>query len=484
MAQALGQAIAVQQLQMLEEVLALGALQGAGGGNPLAMVAPRSVGAVDEARGLVQGERARLQQEKFTFKPEEREKVDKFNEQRAKRNAEFRAKGEHDKVKPLIDLHQVTSEVEGVMRDDSIPDKDKKKHIEEIRKKYDIPHHAPKRRRKRRGWIGVSMHEMFTGRLAAKTNESAKRVKEERAELKAGLTSELKDVEALYGKDSAEAVALRGQIDEIDGALQIEQKQLEKEGNALHHMYKPRRRFLEFLKKAFKWIGKILDFAMPFLKMIPGVGQIIGAVWGGVKTIAGFIKGEGAKALRHLAHAVPLAGGAIAGALGTVGSKILDIGQKVVKYAKKGIGTIRSAIRGDVGGVIGGIAGIAGDAGAPVNVTDALGHVAKGGRIVERAARKDVVGALNAAGGFADGLGAPVQVGDALGHAATGVGVLDRAVRGDVEGALRGVNGIVSETTGVDPFGFVEGKIDEGLERALSQSRLGGLHQFSPILED
>ena len=473
----------LQDAALIEQVLAVlaaGMVDSFTAAGPVAPVRPMSV-----AQSFVQQENARLQQRMLNFTPEEQKKIDEFNRRRTVNNSnhqieidklqgqiqaiqqdpKLNAKQKAAKVKglqqhienhkkqmfPLLDAVHVTAEIERIMQDPNIPEKKKKEHIEKIRKKYDIPNHGPRRVRvrQRRRHHGVSMHEMFTGRMAGLKGESADNIKKQKDAHVKELGAQYQSVAANYGPDSAEAAALLSEINNVNKTYEVEEQRLRKEQNQLHQMYKRPKKFLNFLKKFWKFFEMIMDYAMIGLRFIPGVGQIIGAAWAGVKTVVGFVKGEGAKALRHLAGAVPVVGGVIAGAIGTIGEKVVSIGTKVVRGIKAGVGMIRSGIKKDIGGVLSSAASFAGSfAQIPTKVIEGISHAARGVNIIDRAARQDWAGAVSAAGSFAGGLGAPANVATILDHTAHGVNVVDRLARKDWNGAINGVSGLAGSLGG------------------------------------
>jgi hypothetical protein len=446
---------------------------------------------VDLAQGVITAERGRLQREKQSFTPEEQKKASQHNAARARDNAKHRSdlagvdremqsvqadtelspKARDKKVadlqkkrgeiakrfKPRLDLERVTAEADAVMRDPNI--KDKKKALDDVRKKH--------------GLSGGQMHGMVTGRLARLTAESKDRLVKTQKAMKKNLGEQLGQAQKVFGKDSPEAAAIKAQIDGIDQVMKPEVNRLSAEAGKLNGAFAPRRRRIgsrikrffkkigRGIKKAFKKVGRFfkkigkwllmgLDFLVAGLSFIPGVGQIIGLAYGGIRSIVDFAKGNWKSGLMRLGSMIPGVGaalglaGKIGGAVGNVVGKVIGGVKKGAGYIKSGVQAIRSGIRKDWLGMAQGIAGVAGAAAsqsgtaAGATAATAIGHASKGAGIVDRAARKDFVGALDAAAGFAGGFtGARAEkASDALGHIARGAHVVDRAARKDYVGAL------------------------------------------------
>lgn len=411
---------------------------------------------MDRAQRTIANERARVEQEKYSFTDKQRADVDAFNAKRAQANAPHEAKLAQvdaqiagvqadpalspkaraeklaklntqrakiaDKIKPPVVLEQVTAEVDAIASDDSLSQDQKKKKLEALRKKYGLPEN--------KGFCGmngpVNMHDLFTGRLGRINKESAKRIEAAGKAHKQELKAELAMIEATYGKDSPQAARAKQEIARVDQTYKAEHQRLKQMGDFLYDLYRPKSFFeslFGFFKKAFGWIGKIVDFVMPVVRLIPGVGQIAGAIWAGAKTVGNLVTGNFKGAISSLLEALPGVGGVV--------GKIAGYVQKGVNLVKSGVNTVRSLVRGDVGGALRGAAGVAGGAGAG----EVAGVLGKGATAVDTAtslARGDVAGAL----GSASGLAGNGEVGRLLGQGAQVAGTVQRAASGDVLGAL------------------------------------------------
>lgn len=472
-----------------------------------------------QAQGFIQQESARLEREKYQFTPEQRAKTDKFNALRAQENAKHLAKaGEVEaemakvyadpklkpkdklkklrklgekrakilkKIKPPIVLEKVTAEVDAIVNDKGLDDKEKKKRIEQLRKHYglakngSVPFSGPGKEQL------VNMHDMFTGRLGHLYAKSSQRVKAHGKAQQAALKTQLKGVEQTYGAKSPQALALKAEIDQVDKLHKTEAKRLKSTSAFLHNMYRPIgfwEKVGRFFKKIGKWLVKIIDFVMPIIQaVIPGIGQIAGAIWGGVKAVGNLVTGNWKGALTAVLGAIPAAGGLIAKAVGGVAGTVINLVGKGVKYVKSGVKAVTSLVKGDVAGALSGAAGIAGTAGAS-EVASVLCKTAKGVGAVQKLAKGDVAGALGQVG---DALGdtLPSGVSDGLRHAGTAVDTVQKLSSGDITGALssagRGLEGVVpielhQVITSVQGLGKQNpelGPIVETLQMLLQQTR-------------
>lgn len=422
----------------------------------------------DRASQTIQAERQRVEQEKYSFTEQQRADVDAFNAKRAKENAPHEAalaKCEaeiaaveadpalapaarakkleqlnkarskiQEQIKPLVSLEQVTAEVDAISSDESLSQDQKKKQLEELRKKYDLPEN--------KGFMGlngpVNMHDLFTGRLGKIYKESAKRIdvaaKVHQQELKA----ELALIENTRGKKSPEYVAAQRELEEVDRTYRAEHDRLKQQGDFLYDLYRPKS-FWEslcgFFKKAFGFIAKVFDLVMPVVRLIPGVGQIAGAVWSGVKTVANLVTGNFKGAVSSLLEALPGVGGVV--------GKIAGYVDKGVNLVRSGVNAVSSVVRGDVAGALRGAAGVAGHAGAG-DVAKILDTGATATDSVTRLARGDVAGALRGAAGVAGDVSAG-DVAKILDTGATAADSVTRLAQGDVAGALRGAGGVAQE---------------------------------------
>jgi len=389
---------------------------------------------LDRANQTIQNERARVEQEKYTFTDQQRADVDAFNAKRAMENAPHEAalakceaemaEVEFDpklspeartkklealskkrakiqkRIKPPVVLEQVTAEVDAISNDESLSQDQKKQKLEELRNKYGLPEN--------KGFMGlhgpVNMHDLFTGRLGKIYQESAKRIDVAAKAHKQEFKAELSLIEKTYGKKSPEYVAAERELEAVDQTYRAEHDRLKQMGDFLYDLYRPKsfwESLFGFFKSVFGFIGKVLDFVMPVVRLIPGIGQIAGAVWSGVKTIANLVTGNFKGAISSLLEVLPGVGGIV--------GKIAGYVEKGVNLVRSGINTVSSLARGDVAGALRGAAGVAGGAGAG-DVANALGQAADVGSAVQSAARGDVLGAVQQIGKTFDlELPAPVR---------------------------------------------------------------------------
>jgi hypothetical protein len=459
--------------QVVANLVAAGRVKGV---TPSSSVtAPQSP--VGEAQSFIAQERQRLEHEKYDFSPEMRQQVDSFNQDRAAQNAKHQAEADKvstemaavmenpslsdkdrgkklaglqkkrdsilKKVKPMVDLEATTRQIDTVMNDPNLTDDQKKKQIDALKKHLDLPGHKPFRWGRPGKHDGVNMHDMFTGRLGKLYRTSKNRVAEHRKGQEKELKAQLRVVEQTQGKDSVAAIQLRAQIDQVKKTHQQEEERLKKIGDTLHDMYRPRtfwESFCNFFKKIGSVIAKIVDLVMPLVKLIPGVGQIAGAIWSGVKVVGNLVTGNWKGALTSALDFIPGVGGMLGKAVGGAFRGVLEVGKKVFDYARKGVQVVGSLARGDVAGALSGAAGVVGG-----DVGNVLGKASQAAGAVQSLARGDVAGALSGAAGIAGG-----DVGSVLSRAAQGMGVVQGLSRGDVVGALAGAGSLAGGVPGLE----------------------------------
>ena len=178
----------------------------------------------------------------------------------------------------------------------------------------------------------------------------------------AQLQAQLKATEQLYGKNSPEAVALKAEIQKTSKTYNKEVSKLKDNAKTLSSMYPKKVSFWKkvgrFFKKIGRAIGKVLDFVMPIVKMIPGVGQIAGAVYGGVKAIGKFIKGDWKGGLMGLVDAIP-GGGVISGVAG----KAVSVAKTAIGAVKGGVSAVKNFAKGNILGGLTSLGGAVGSTG-------------------------------------------------------------------------------------------------------------------------
>lgn len=428
----------------------------------------------------IHNERVRTEHAKYDFTPEEIQKQNEWNAKARAHNAKYEPKiaalesqiaqiendpglsekkknkllkklnkklGKlKDKLEPPLDLATITREVDQIMNDPSKSEKQKKKEVDRIRKKYGLP---------KRG--STSMKSLVTGRLGKIYGESKERMESISKQHKAELKAQLRHIEKTYGKNSPQAKAAKAELKAVDQKYDEEVDRLKGLEKQLKKMYK-KRGFFSFLGDIFKAIGKALDFVMPFIKMIPGIGQIAGLVYGGIKAVTSAISGNWQNFVSSLVSIVPVIGDAI----GAAGSAIMETAGKVLNYAKSGMNFVGNVVTGNWSGAVASLGGLAGaaelDGLAPAvtgEIADVAGHAAVAVQSGEAFARGDIAGGFAGISGFAGGLkGQGVlpdvtdKVADAAGYAVQGIRTVQQFESGNLVGGLSGVSGLATDLNG------------------------------------
>ncbi|MBL7686080.1 MAG: hypothetical protein JNK65_08625 [Deltaproteobacteria bacterium] len=242
-----------------------------------------------EDTNFAQSIEQQTQQRIYNPDPETQTKLNEVNSKRAKDG------------KAPIDFLKTTQEIERIMNDPNLSDKDKKDRIGKIRKDL--------------GLSKGDMKKLFTKRLA-KIYDEAKKQLELRIK---NFENAVKQAEKTYGKDSPQALAAKQRLEMAKNLLGPKLEEYKGKSSLYGSMF-PSGGFWSKLGGAFKKIGgfvkkvasgftKIMDFATPFLKFIPGVGQMISAGWGAVKGIAQAIKGNWKGMLSSFIQGLPMVPG-------------------------------------------------------------------------------------------------------------------------------------------------------------------------------
>jgi hypothetical protein len=323
-----------------------------------------------EPASFIYQEQQRLEEAKYTFSPEERARVDQFNAERAQENA--RLEGElagldaqiaqeraahpgqetrrlrdllHQRgevaarIKPPLDLARVTAEVEAVMNDSSLSDKQKQQALEDLRNKYGLKKHGGP----------VSMHDTFTGRLARLTKDSMHRLDEARKTAERALDAQIREAERKYGRRSPEVAALKAQKAQLSAMYKEERSLLSAQESFLHRAFRKKKRGLfARIKNAFKKLGRgIANVAKSAFKAVTSLGKGLlkgagalfrGDLKGAFRAVTTGIKDTVHHAFQALRSAVPLVTSLIPGmavlmAIPKVGGFITKVQQGLVDAA-------------------------------------------------------------------------------------------------------------------------------------------------------
>jgi small-conductance mechanosensitive channel len=213
-----------------------------------------------EAKNQIDLNRKSLTQELSHPEPKVLEKLSEVNQKRS-------AKG----LAP-IDLPKVTKQLEAIYKDSHLSEKQKKEKIEQLRKQ-----------------LGLSKGEMkalFTKRIEAAYKNAEKRLAAFEQAKSNQLKSELQRAEASYGKDSAQAKAVRDKLDSLKSSLQSERESLKAHAKFFGSLYPS---FWSKLGSAFKKIGQGLAKALSVLatavRFIPALGPVVSSALRSVQSL-------------------------------------------------------------------------------------------------------------------------------------------------------------------------------------------------------
>ncbi|HKY62364.1 MAG TPA: hypothetical protein VJR29_03005 [bacterium] len=222
----------------------------------------QSIGA--EVKNQIDLNRKTLARELSHPEPKVLEKLGEVNQKRG-------AKG----LAP-IDLPKVTEQIEAIYKDSSLSDKQKKEKIEQLRKQ-----------------LGLSKGEMkslFTKRIESIYKKAEKRLAAFEQAKSSQLHSELRQAEAAYGKDSAQAKAVRDKLDSLKSTLQPEREGLKAQAKFFGSLYPG---FWSRLGGAFKKIGQGLAKALSVLakvvRFIPALGPVLSNA---MRTVQSLLQGK------------------------------------------------------------------------------------------------------------------------------------------------------------------------------------------------
>jgi hypothetical protein len=257
---------------------------------------------------------ADLKQQIYTLDGETKERLDAVNSKRIQNG------------KSPIDFQKTTQEIETIMNNPALSDKDKKKQMGEMRKRL--------------GLSKKEMKKLFTKRLAKIYQEAANRLKAQLSQLKEAALQ----AEKTYGKNSPQAIEANQKLEAAQRTLGPTLQNLESKAKLYNSMF---RSFWSKLGGAFKKIGKgflkigktfakMMNFITPFLSFIPGIGQMVALGWGALRGIYQAAKGNFMGFFQNAMNLIPgIPGiGTIASSLSSIASKALPIARGIFDAAQ------------------------------------------------------------------------------------------------------------------------------------------------------
>lgn len=370
---------------------------------------------MERAQSFLSDEGQRLEDSKFDVSPQAQSKADQINADRDAKNAQIQGK--------LDTLEQKRAAIE------SDPKLSPKKKADQLKK---LDHQAADLRKQIKPHVDLTSATHSV--VSKKYGESKKRVEAQgKAETQA-LDARIHAAEKAYGKKSPEVQALKAEKAQVKQVYSDTAKQLGATAKSLHKMFKPvglLSRIGHALAKVGKIVQKIGNLVMPLIAMIPGVGQIVAAVWYGVQAVVAAAKGQWMQMVGAIASAIPAVGDAVA--------KVATMASKALNYVTKGINVVKDIAHGDVLGAISEGASMVGGAGAGLGkVAKVVSEGAKAVEVVEHAAHGDIAGALAEAGEIAGDFsgGKAAKAAKVLGESAKVANVAQQAAMGHYGNAL------------------------------------------------
>lgn len=199
-----------------------------------------------------------------------------------------------------VNLAAVSERLEAIYQDASLSDKQKKEKIDELRKE-----------------LGLSKGEMkslFTKRIEKAYKNAEKRLATFEKAKSEQLQAELKQAEATYGKESAQAKSVQTKIDNLKSSLEPERSKLKSHANFFGSIYPG---FFSKLGGFFKKVGqgfaKAIGAIALAVRYIPGLGPMVSSalrsvqslVQGKLKDFGKNLLGTALSAAKNFLHAIP-----------------------------------------------------------------------------------------------------------------------------------------------------------------------------------
>jgi hypothetical protein len=257
--------------------------------------------------------------------------------------------------KPLLDHNKLQADLRAITDNSALDPKTRGQKVEELRKSYGLSPEA--------------MRELGTRRMADATAGAERDLTAVYQNRLGALEAQLQSVVASKGEGSAEAEELRREIKKVSADAEQRLGRLSKLEGDLKKMFEIPPSFWQklgkFVSDAVKVLGKVLDVVVSVVRLIPGVGTLVGAAYSGAKALISLCQGDWKNALLNLAGAAGPIGSAIGGAVGSA----IQTGATLVKSAVA-VGDAASKIaKGDVAGGLLGMAGGLASAGKTLGIS-------------------------------------------------------------------------------------------------------------------
>jgi hypothetical protein len=202
-----------------------------------------------ETEKVIEDSKSALNQVILNPEPESLQKLSTLNQKR-------QANG-----KPPIDFAKTTKQIESIMDQKGLSDKEKKKQIETLRKQL--------------GLSKSEMKKLFTKRLEKIYKNAAQSLQQYQKSKESQLKTELQQAEQNFGKNSPQAQEVKQKMDILHSSIEPQRQQYAQRASFYNHLYPS---FWSQLGGFFKKLGagftKVLGVFSKFLKFIPGISQL------------------------------------------------------------------------------------------------------------------------------------------------------------------------------------------------------------------
>ncbi len=194
-----------------------------------------------------------LQQKINTPEPEIQNRLNTLNSNRVREG------------KTPLNFSTTNQEIEKILNNPSLGNKEKKDQIENLRKQL--------------GLSKKDMKKLFTKRLARLHQELAQKI-QNRAQ---SLAQNLEQIEKTYGKESAQAIAARQRLSSVQQILKNETEKHQQISKLCKNLYPSFwgkiggffKKVGSVFKKIPQLLSKAIRFVTPFLNFVPGLGPLL-----------------------------------------------------------------------------------------------------------------------------------------------------------------------------------------------------------------
>lgn len=273
--------------------------------------------------------------------------------------------------KAPLHFQNVTREIENIMNDSSLNEKQKKDLVGKVRERL--------------GLSKGDMKALFTKRLGNLHEQAANKLKT-RVD---ALEQNAKEIEKIYGKDSPQAIQAFQALENSKSILEGQRQQYKQKASSYNKMFPSGfwSKVGGFFKGVVSGITKVVNMIAPILKMIPGIGTLASIGTAAINALNSIVHGDWKGLLHNVANNLVTA---IPG-LGSVAQVGMNAFHSIKSFAQ--------------GNILGGISGLMSFTGAlPEKIGSVLDKTWNAFGTVYSAAKGNFTPLLNNALGFASTL--------------------------------------------------------------------------------